>query len=75
MRTVATETVHMPDVRPDSPDTTRFKGMRHVNMVRRVEARIAAPRTFMRFCGVYDAIMERMQDIRNTHVDTGCRGC
>lgn len=27
----------------------------------------------MRFCGVYDTIMEGMQDIRNTHVDTGCR--
>jgi hypothetical protein len=29
----------------------------------------------MRFCGVYDAIMERMQDICNTHVDAGCRRC
>jgi hypothetical protein len=29
----------------------------------------------MRLSGVYDTIMERMQDIRNAHVDTGCGRC
>jgi hypothetical protein len=74
MRTVATETVHMPDVRPDSPETTRSEcnKTQRVSVARRVEAREGTLRTFMRFCGVYDTIMERMQDIRNAHVDTGC---